>query len=290
MYIWQLLKLTAAKKQGVWVKMTSRRMVISLLLPLIAFLPGCKIVDQSTQYRLQSIPSDAKEEIAVAAFQEKHDLDGDPNDGLQVFLGVFTLGVSSWFYPPHSNFAAFCPELPSRFESRISCHLDAELLNGFQPLLGTQIVWSNEVTDGKTSIKELASVAKRHGKKYLYVVVYNEYNFVGRTTGVSSSGDKMTIAYDSLRGSIPMASRILIDLTNDKPILMNERLGEQDWYLFLGLGVWRIRDGESDAQFDYAKQVASQEDESLAKVRLADYLRKEDLEQQPEKNEKRVSR
>ena len=45
---------------------------------------------------------------------------------------------------------------------------------------------------------------RKNEKKYLYVVMYNEYEFVGKTTSVSSNRDEITIHYDSLTGSIPM--------------------------------------------------------------------------------------
>jgi hypothetical protein len=69
---------------------------------------------------------------------------------------------------------------------------------------------------------------------------------------------------------------MLIDLTDDKPVLISERLGEKDLYIFLLWGVWRVKIGEGDAHFGYAQQVADSS-ESGAKVRLANYLLKEDL-------------
>jgi len=257
-------------------KATNRPVKISVLLAMTVLLTGCATVNRSTQYRLQNTTLNAKEGIAVAAFRAGHDLDGDPSDGGPALLGVLTLGLSSFIYPGHSNFAAFCPKFPSKFNSKIRYHFDDELVAHFKMPLGDQIIWSNEIGSGKTSITQMASIAKKHGKRYLYVIMYNEYNMVGRTSGVSGGYNTTTISYDSLKGSIPMASRMLIDLADNRKVLVNERLGEQDMYAFIIWGVWRFKMGESDAQFDYAAKVAAP-DESQAKMRLANYLLKEDI-------------
>ncbi len=177
-------------------------MTIPVLLPLIVFLTGCATVNRSTQYRLQNVPSPEKEGIAVAAFRAGHDLAARPSDARQTVLGVFTLGISSFIFPPQSRFAAFCPNLPSHSLSRIRSPLDAELVNYFNVFLGDPIDWTHEIKDGNTSIKELATVARSHGKKYLYLILYNEYNVVAKTI----SSEPTSLHYKRLRGSIPMAS------------------------------------------------------------------------------------
>ncbi len=258
-----------------------------LFLSCVLFASSCATINVSRIERKKDISSIDKSTLAVVAFRVKSNLDGtNPSIALPTTLGMLTLGLSTWIFPPHTNYAAYSPKLVSNFNAMIRYHLDQEIVDCFEDYIGSQINWRQELND-KPSISKLIEIAKRDDKRYLYVIFYNEFDKVGYTlsaetetkTNYSGYGkqakiETTTINGNVFSGSILLSSRMIIDLATNNIIMMNERYGEKYYWLFIP--PFKVVNGESDELVSTFDKVGGKDYQSAVK-KLVNYLYETDI-------------
>lgn len=254
----------------------SARSLISVCLTAMLF--GCTVQKYEVSQPLPNPASIPLNDIAAFAFVNQKDL---TINFYWMQMKRFFMGAGGfliWPVPTDLRDPYFPEIRPDQisaleFDPALSAAINRQLSND-QSMLEL---------NGPADLNRLKSLAREKRKRYIYLIVYNEFD---EGPSVAVNGSRVLKAWfkDSQwtgEGSLIMASRILIDVQTDEIVLNQQRFAERSyWVPLFGNGVENSRFSyDNDKRFDYIKYVekVGAPDEATAVRLTAAHLIQTDL-------------
>jgi len=269
------------------------------LAPTLLCLAVCECTVYSFEQKFRDTPmtrlvSERQPDAVVAfVFVANKDMEGSTKS-LGVIVKATLLGGSLGLWPIPLDFRwARTPAISEELNDRVDGTFDRE----FSDRLNQELHAETIVPKDKATVKSLLSAARESGKKYVYVVVYNQYKTIdfelsrkapeeseaqpgqSRKTTISIERSRKVhvtqernapvtqtykpspitlFNYGHVTGYIPMMSRLMI-ATDDGTVLINKQRLSETYFMMLLCNGW-------DQGFTYAGPQYEAIKKYLAKV------------------------